>query len=105
MAAASAADDARLVLTAGRLAGSALAAVEAALANGMACLVVDLRDAQTPQEVRDWLALYAVDTLRIAGPQEQEQPGIAAASMPWLRALLTPPPEGRVDLSAVAPPG
>lgn len=93
---------ATLVLTNGRLAGSALETVEAALGAGRPCRVVDLRTAPPAAEVRDWIALYVTGTLHVAGPHEPEQPGIYGASAPWLHELLAPLAADGDALSAAA---
>ena len=96
--------DATLVLTNGRLAGSALETVEAALGAGRPCRVVDLRTLTPVAQVRDWLAFYVIGALHVTGPREPEQPGIYAASAPWLHQLLAPLAAGGEALNATAAP-
>ncbi|HKP76603.1 MAG TPA: putative molybdenum carrier protein [Longimicrobiaceae bacterium] len=80
--------DATLILTTG--AGSAGTEHTLAVARRLRRPVYTFH-AGSPEDVgmfRRWLQVYRVSTLNVAGPRESESPGIHAAAVRILRALL-----------------
>ena len=90
--------DATLVLAPGAVAGGTALTVEAARALGRPFLVVPPR----PDAVGGaaaWLAASGAAVLNVAGPRESEAPGVHAAALAFVGALLdrlaAPPGGGR----------
>ncbi|HEX2204778.1 MAG TPA: putative molybdenum carrier protein [Longimicrobium sp.] len=81
--------DATLVLTGGPSAGTERAR-EAARRLGRPVYTFSAGGPPDVGAFRRWLQLYRVRTLNVAGPRESESPGIHAAALATLRALLDP---------------
>jgi hypothetical protein len=80
--------DATLVLTTGRPASSASAAVAAAHRAEKPALVVDLLQPRHLGSILFWLEYTAARSLNVVGPRESEVPGIRAMAMEFLMDLL-----------------
>ena len=81
--------DATLVLTGGPSAGTDLTR-EAARRLGRPVYTFSADGPPDVGAFRRWLQVYRVRTLNVAGPRESESPGIHAAALATLRALLDP---------------
>jgi hypothetical protein len=80
--------DATLVLAVGTPQGGTALTVQLAARHRRPCLVVDLDDPTTPEQVVDWLAAHAVRILNVAGPRESTRPGIHDEAAAFLQRVL-----------------
>lgn len=81
--------DGTLILTRGRPTGGTALTIAAAAKLGRPCRVVDLDRTPQPAAVRTWLRSVPIRTLNVAGPRESTSPGIYAAAVSFLRAVLS----------------
>lgn len=79
--------DATLVLHRGKLSGGTLLTVQVASELGKPLMCVDLATSLGFDPVVHWLQEVGVETLNIAGPREQQQPGIYLRARDWLQGL------------------
>jgi hypothetical protein len=49
---------------------------------------MDLSGGVNPREVRDWLIIYAIKVLNIAGPRESKVPGIHDLGAVYLKEVI-----------------
>ncbi len=80
--------DATLILCAGPLSGGTAYTAEIAASLGRPLRIVDPRQRDELQAVRQWLVDERVACLNLAGPREQEQPGIYWLAYRWLLDLF-----------------
>ena len=80
--------DGTLVLNVGKLDGGTALTVRHARKTGKPCLVVQLEDGLDPAVFRAWLARHRIGVLNVAGPREGKRPGIHAAALACMTALL-----------------
>ena len=80
--------DATLILCCGALSGGTAYTAEVAVRLGRPLRVVDPRKRGELQAVRRWLRDEQVSCLNLAGPREQEQPGIYWLAYRWLSELF-----------------
>ncbi len=81
--------DATLILTRGKPTGGTALTLEYALNLDRPSRVVDLLGANTPGQVKEWLAEKEVVVLNVAGPRESSSPGIYDQAKKFLAALLS----------------
>lgn len=79
--------DATLILNYGKLAQGTLLTLRCAENLGRPHLLMALEDAD-PRTIRDWLAAGHFATLNIAGPREENRPGIYARTLVLLEDSL-----------------
>jgi hypothetical protein len=82
--------DATLILHRGPLSGGTLFTAEMAAKHGRPLLRVDLDVPVEPEAVASWLNQQGVIVLNLAGPREENAPGIYLQAKAFLRRLLTP---------------
>lgn len=82
--------DGTLILSRGALRGGTALTKTFAERYRRPCLIVDLREATPPQQVRDWLVAHSIRVLNVAGPRASSQPGIARQAESFLRTLFAP---------------
>ena len=80
--------DGTLILNLGALDGGTALTVAHARQIGKPCLIVALEEGIEPATFQDWLAAHPITVLTIAGPRESKRPGVYAAAMRCLEALL-----------------
>lgn len=80
--------DGTLILTHGPLSGGTALTRRLAKELDKPCLVVDLAQRPRTSGVRAWLASNNIRTLNIAGPRENNQPGIYLQTKKWLQRIL-----------------
>lgn len=80
--------DATLILYRGRLQGGTELTRQLAEKHHKPCLLVDLDHPCRPEEVRQWIAQSAAETLNVAGPRESQQPGISTTASQFLQTLF-----------------
>jgi len=81
--------DATLILTCGELSGGTALTLEYALNLERPHRVVDLLDATSPEETKEWIEEEEVVILNVAGPRESSSPGIYEQAGDFLKALLS----------------
>lgn len=79
--------DATLILNAGDLTQGTLLTWRCAVKLGRPHRIATLEDAD-PQTIGDWLATGDFETLNIAGPREENRPGIYARALALLEGIL-----------------
>lgn len=82
--------DATLILTIGQPTGGTALTKSLADDFGKPCLVVDLARDDESAVVLDWLNMYAVKVLNVAGPRESTSPGVYEMASTFLRRVLMP---------------
>lgn len=80
--------DGTLILTWGRIAGGTLLTLKLARRLHKPYFVVDLVHGGEPTSVREWGRAKKVRILNVAGPREEEAPGIHARASSFLREVL-----------------
>ena len=80
--------DGTLILNRGTLDGGTALTARHARQIGQPCRVVALEEGITPAAFREWLAAYHIRVLNVAGPRESKRPGVYAAAVRGLGALL-----------------
>ncbi|QXD14960.1 putative molybdenum carrier protein [Rhodocaloribacter litoris] len=80
--------DGTLVLLRGAPAGGTALTIREAERQGKPCLVCRPEEAGAPAAVRAWLARHGIRVLNVAGPREEEEPGIYAAARACLARLF-----------------
>ncbi|MGE5235319.1 MAG: putative molybdenum carrier protein [Acidobacteriota bacterium] len=89
--------DATLILTRGPIKGGTALTVRLASRLGRPLLVVDL-DHAVADDVRSWIARHGIEVLNVAGPRENEHPGIGRQARTFLAVVLgVMVPTGDVD--------
>lgn len=86
--------DATLVLTWGELGGGTGNTVRLAEKMGKPCFIVFLNAPVDPYLVFEWMSVYNVQVLNIAGSRESKHPGIYDEARWFLRAVLVQPVGG-----------
>lgn len=81
--------DATLVLHLGGLSGGTLLTAQIALQLEKPLLCVNLAQAWEFGQALQWLQREGVGRLNVAGPREQEQPGIYRLAKEWMHGLYT----------------
>lgn len=82
------ASDATLILCRGPILGGTELTNQLAKQHKRPCLVVDLDDPPSAQEVNEWIASNVQSALNVAGPRESTHPGIAGQASDFLDKLL-----------------
>jgi hypothetical protein len=77
-----------LILNVGQLEGGTALTVDLARKMGKPCLIVALEAGIRPAAFQTWLTENAIQVLNIAGPRESKRPGVYAAAVRYLQALL-----------------
>jgi hypothetical protein len=80
--------DGTLILHRGPLEGGTALTVDLARKIGKPCLIVALEEDIDPAAFQTWLTANAIQVLNIAGPRETKRPGVYAAAVRYLQALL-----------------
>jgi hypothetical protein len=83
--------DGTLVLGAAPLRGGTALAAAHARALGRPLLVLDPTAPGAVDEALTWLRAHRIGTLNVAGPRESEAPGVYAATLRFMEALLGSP--------------
>ncbi len=86
--------DGTLVLVFSGPAGGTALTVREAKRLGKPCLVLRLDEKEGVEKARAWIAREGIRVLNVAGPREEEAPGIYAAAYAFLTALFTPEEAG-----------
>ena len=81
--------DGTLILCAGPLSGGTAYTADFAARLGRPLRIVDPRQRAELLSVRQWLRDESVSRLNLAGPREQEQPGIYRLAHRWLSDLFS----------------
>ena len=82
--------DATLIITGGRLEGGTRLTMELALKHDKPCVIIDLRQPTSIDQIASQLTALQVKTLNVAGPRESKQPGIAQQAQELIEGLLQP---------------
>ena len=80
--------DGTLILNLGTLDGGTALTARHARQIGKPCLIVALEAGIEPAAFRAWLDLNQIAVLNVAGPRESKRPGVYAAAVRGLEALL-----------------
>ena len=96
--------DGTLILNRGRLSGGTAQTAAIVARWGRPGLLVDVDRSLEPARVRAWIAAHRVAVLNVAGPRESKRPGIYAASVRWLRRVLSPSAGAPTVISAAPTP-
>ena len=80
--------DGTLILTRGRPEGGTQRTVYLCRAHGKPALIVDLDRKLRTEDFADWLRVHGIETLNVAGPRENKQPGIGQQTRGVLEALF-----------------
>ena len=80
--------DGTLILNKGQLDGGTALTASHARQIGKPCLIVALEEGIEPAAFRDWLEANSIAVLNVAGPRESKRPGVYAAAVRGLEALL-----------------
>lgn len=80
--------DGTLILNRGALDGGTALTVAHARQIGKPCLIVALEEGIEPAAFREWLTAHHITVLNVAGPRESKRPGVYAAAVRRLEALL-----------------
>jgi hypothetical protein len=83
------ASDGTLILTWGPVTGGTALTVKFARKHQKPYLVVDLSGGVNQKDVRDWLKIYTIKVLNIAGPKESKVPGIHDLGAVFLKEVIT----------------
>lgn len=84
--------DGTLILNVGKLEGGTALTADLARQIGKPCLIVASEEGIEPATFQNWLVANSITVLNVAGPRESKQPGIYAAAVCCLEALLREPP-------------
>jgi hypothetical protein len=82
--------DATLILHRGALCGGTLFTAEQAQRYGRPLLALDLDEDPEPRSVWTWMAGEGVRVLNVAGPREENAPGIYVQARAFLTLVITP---------------
>ena len=77
-----------MILNRSTLDGGTALTVAHARQVGKPCLVVALEAGIAPATFREWRAAHHITVLNVAGPRESKRPGVYAAAIHCLEALL-----------------
>lgn len=80
--------DGTLILVRDQIAGGSAFTAEMARRAAKPCFTVNLSAPAAPHEVAEWIKQNRIRVLNVAGPRESHAPGIHAAAMIYLGALL-----------------
>ncbi len=81
--------DATLILYQDELAGGTKLTYQLACRYEKPCLLVDLKEPISTEQVRAWLRDHKVARLNVAGPRESRHPGITKLARDYLRRVLS----------------